>query len=126
MHQSDLKEANIVELKRILAFTAVGDSTIQVRHYEVGKITEAGVQGNDIDVKEIGPKFDLKVRRNQIASLDLYKTACKKPKIANVEKKKARKNVFTNEIGERKGKVFIQQQDLVTIATRKFKKQKPA
>jgi ribosome production factor 2 len=58
-------------------------------------------------VKEIGPKFDLKVRRNQIASLDLYKAACKKPKIANVEKKKARKNVFTNEIGERKGKVFI-------------------
>ena len=49
----------------------------------------------------------MKVRRNQIASLDLYKAACKKPKIANVEKKKARKNVFTNEIGERKGKVFI-------------------
>ena len=48
------------------------------------------------------------IRRNQIASNDLYKLACRKPKIANVEKKKARKNVFTTELGERKGKVFIQ------------------
>ena len=40
-----------------------------------------------------------------------------------MEKKKAKKNVYTNELGERKGKVFIQQQDLKTIATRKFKKQ---
>ncbi len=65
------------------------------------------------------------IRRNQIASNDLYKLACRKPKIANVEKKKARKNVFTTELGERKGKVFIQQQDLKTMATRKFRKQKP-
>ena len=120
-----MKEANIVELKRILSFTAIDDTTIQVRHYEVGKITEAGVQANDVEIKEIGPKFDLKLRRNQVASNDLYKLACKKPKVANVEKKKSRKNVFTNEIGERKGKVFIQQQDLNTIATRKFRKQKP-
>ena len=80
---------------------------------------------NDVEFKEIGPKFDLKMRRNQIASNDLYKIACKKPKIQNVEKKKARKNVYTTELGERKGKVFIQQQDLQTLATRKFRKQKP-
>lgn len=40
-----------------------------------------------------------------------------------MEKKKAKKNVYTTEIGEKKGRVFIQQQDLQTIATRKFKKQ---
>ena len=40
--------------------------------------------------KEIGPHFDLVMRRNQVASADLYKLACKKPKVANVEKKKAR------------------------------------
>jgi len=45
-----LKEANIVELKRILSFTAIDDTTIQVRHYEVGKITEAGVQANDVEI----------------------------------------------------------------------------
>jgi ribosome production factor 2 len=107
-------------MKRVLAFTSVDDSTIQVRHYEVPKITESS-QG--LEFKEIGPHFDLKLRRNQIASHDLYKIACKKPKITNMEKKKAKKNVYTTELGERKGKVYIQQQDLQTIATRKFKKQ---
>ena len=115
-----MKEVNITELKRVLVFTSVDDTTIQVRHYEVPKITENAV---GVEFKEIGPHFDFKLRRNQIASGDLYKLACKKPKIANVEKKKARKNVFTTELGERKGKVYLQHQDLQTIATRKFKKQ---
>ena len=48
LHQRDLKEANIVELKRVLAITAIDDNTVQVRHYEVPKITEDGVLANDI------------------------------------------------------------------------------
>ena len=111
-----------MELKRVLTFTSVDDSTIQVRHYEVPKITENAV---GVEFREIGPRFNLKIRRNQISSNDLYKAACRKPKITNMEKKKAKKNVYTNELGERRGKVFIQQQDLQTIATRKFKKQHP-
>lgn len=86
-----------------MVFTAMDDTTIQVRHYEVPKISE----GDKVDFKEIGPRFDFKMRRAQIASNDLFKLACKKAKVANVEKKKANKNVYTNEIGEKKGKVFI-------------------
>lgn len=125
-HQKDLKEANIVELKRVLVFTSVDDTTIQVRHFEVSsKITEAGITAGQVDLREVGPHFDLKLRRHVIASGDLYKAACRKPKVANVEKKKAKKNMFTNELGERRGKVYLQQQDLQTMATRKFRKQKP-
>jgi ribosome production factor 2 len=75
-----------------------------VRQYEIPKITE---NLQEVQFKEIGPHFDLVMRRNQVASADLYKLACKKPKVANVEKKKARKNTYTTELGERKGKVFI-------------------
>lgn len=107
----------------MLAFTALDDKTVRVRHYEAGKISEAGVALGDVDLVEIGPSFDLIMRRQQVASGDLYKLACRKPKIANVEKKKSRKNTYTNELGERKGRVFVQHQDLDTIATRKFKKQ---
>ena len=121
-HQRDLKEANILELKRVLTFTSIDDTTIQFRHFEVPKLTENAI---GVEFKEIGHHFDLKIRRNQIASTDLYKLACKKPKITNMEKKKAKKNVYTNELGERRGKVYIQQQDLQTIATRKFRKQHP-
>ncbi|TNV77302.1 hypothetical protein FGO68_gene14700 [Halteria grandinella] len=120
-HQRDLKEINITEMKRVLVFTATEENTVQVRHYEVsGKLSEAGIQLGDVEFKEVGPHFNMKLRRNQIASNDLYKAACRKPKIANVEKKKARKNVYTTDIGEKRGKVYIQQQDLQTIANRKF------
>jgi len=86
----------------------------------VPTISESGL---GLEFKEIGPHFDLKVRRSQVASADLYKLACKKPKITNMEKKKAKKNMYTTELGERKGKVYLQHQDLQTMATRKFKKQ---
>ena len=58
-------------------------------------------------MKEIGPRFDLSLRRHQIASTDLYKLACKKPKVINTEKKRFKKNIYTTEIGEKRAKVFI-------------------
>ena len=61
------------------------------------------------------------LRRDKMAGHDLFKEACKQPKTHNVEKKKANKNKYTNVLGETKGKVFVQQQDLETIALRKFK-----
>lgn len=94
-----------MELKRVLVFTSVSESTIQVRHYQVSSAITESLQS--VEFKEIGPHFDLKLRRNQIAASDLYKLACKKPKITNMEKKKAKKNVYTTELGERKGKVFL-------------------
>lgn len=59
-------------------------------------------------MKEIGPRFDLKVRRNQVASLDLYKLACRKPKVLNMEKKRFKKNMYTTDIGDKRARVFIQ------------------
>jgi hypothetical protein len=43
-----------------------------------------------VGLHEIGPHFDLKIRRNQIASADLFRAACKKPKVYNPEKKKVK------------------------------------
>lgn len=62
------------------------------------------------------------MRRNKIAANDLYKEACRKPKVRNVEKKKQDKNKFTTSIGDVKGKVFLQHQDLNTIALKKTRK----
>ena len=64
----------------------------------------------------------MRLRRDKIAGIELFKEACRKPKIANVDKKKANKNKYTNELGETKAKVFIQQQDLKTLTVRKFGK----
>jgi ribosome production factor 2 len=58
-------------------------------------------------MSEIGPRFNIVWRRDKIASDDLFKEACKQPKIRNPEMNKQRKNMFTNEFGEKMGKVFI-------------------
>ena len=82
-----------------MVFTTVGDKKINCRHYEVGvkkDITETEVKNQSMNLNEIGPRFDLTFRRDQIASSDLYKNACKQPKVENPEKKKHARNTFTN------------------------------
>lgn len=61
-----------------------------------------------LSMNETGPRFDLQFRRDKIADSDLYKAACKQPKIQSTEMKKLKKNMFTDEFGQQKGKVFIQ------------------
>ena len=74
-----------------------------------------------VPFREVGPSFKMRLRRNKMAAVDLFKEACKQPKVRNVDKKRADKNKFTNALGEKKGKVFLQHQDLDTIVLRKYK-----
>ena len=115
-------EADIAELRRVLVFTCKGETdSISVRHLECKDITEAAANKDAVAFREIGPSFNMRLRREKMATPELFKDACRKPKIANMEKKKANKNKYTNILGETKAKVFMQPQDLDTIATRKFR-----
>ncbi len=60
-----------------------------------------------VPFREVGPSFNMVLRRDKQANHDLFKEACRKPKIRNVDRKKADKNKFTTALGEKKGKVFI-------------------
>jgi len=60
-----------------------------------------------LSMNETGPRFDMQIRRDKIADSDLYKAACKQPKLVSSETKKLKKNMFTDEFGQQKGKVFI-------------------
>ena len=105
-----------------MVFTCRGEKDpIEVRHLESDNITEKNVKMKTVPFREVGPCFDMTVRRDKMATYELFKDACKKPKIRNIEKKRADKNKYTNVFGETKGKVFIQHADLDTLATRKFK-----
>lgn len=105
-----------------MVFTSRGEKEpIEVRHLEADDITEATVQMKTVPFREIGPSFDLLLRREKLASHDLFKEACRQPNKKSYEKKRADKNKFTNVLGEQKGKVFLQHQPLETIALRKFK-----
>jgi len=121
-----LDEANIVEIKKFMTFTSVAEDRIDVKTFEAKQITETLVLKNEVQIVEVGPSFTLTHRRNKISPYDDFKAACKKPAVVKAETKKLKKNVFTNALGEKKAKVYLQQQPVETIATRKFRKQKPA
>jgi len=95
-------------LRRVLIFTCKGnEEPIQVNHLECTSINEALAKKNAVPFNEIGPSFSLRLRRDKLASADLFKEACRRPKIANQIKKKAKKNMYTNELGETHGKVYV-------------------
>lgn len=92
---TDYEEANIAELKRVLVITATTETKMLFRHYEVNQgkpINETDVKNKTLSMSEIGPHFDLVFRRENIAPADLYKAACKKPKLVNPDLKKFKKN----------------------------------
>lgn len=110
--QSDYESVNIAEMKRVLAITSITEDLISIQHYQVNsgkKINETDVANKSLSFTETGPSFNLMLRRDKQADSDLYKTACKQPKMS-AEAKRLKKNLFTDEFGQQKGKVFLQQQ----------------
>ena len=88
-------------MHRVMLFTARGETDpIQFRQLECTDINETTVAMKTVPFREIGPSFDMKLRRDKLAGFDLYKEACKKPKIRNPEKKRQDKNKFTTKLGE--------------------------
>ena len=95
-------------MKRVIVFTCKGvTKPIEINHLECNHVNESLAKKNAVPFKEIGPKLSLRLRRDKMATVELYKEACRKTKILNPERKRANKNKFTNEIGETKGKVYI-------------------
>jgi ribosome production factor 2 len=63
-----------------------------------------------------GPEMDLKIRRTQFASLDIWKAAMKQPKQATAKKVK---NIETNAMGETVGRLHLEKQDFGEIGSGK-------
>ncbi|CZT24756.1 related to RNA binding protein Rpf2 involved in ribosome biogenesis [Ramularia collo-cygni] len=71
-----------------------------------------------VEVEEMGPRIDFRVGRVQEAEPDMLKEAMRKPK--NLEAK-TKKNVETNPIGDKVGRIHVGKQDLSELQTRKMK-----
>ncbi|KAJ8673465.1 hypothetical protein QAD02_004727 [Eretmocerus hayati] len=103
-------------LEHVLSFTAQ-DNTILLRSYKV-MLKKSGTRIPRVELVEIGPRMDLKVRRTKLAADDLFKQACKKPKELKVKKKK---NITEDGLGKTLGRIHVGAQKLNSIQTRKMK-----
>lgn len=66
----------------------------------------------------LGPRIDWTLRRSKLPSDDLMKEACRKPRELKVAKKR---NVSTDGLGTKHGRIHIGKQEINKLQTRKMK-----
>ena len=71
-----------------------------------------------IEVEEMGPRLDLTLGREQFPDADMLKEALKKPKGTE---QRTKKNIETDIMGDKTGKIHVGKQDFNTLQTRKMK-----
>lgn len=71
-----------------------------------------------VELEEMGPRIDFNIRRVQPAESDVLEEALKKPK---TQEPKPKKNVDVDIIGNKVGRIHVDQQDLGNLQTRKMK-----
>jgi hypothetical protein len=92
---------------------------IHLRWYRIRTLRSNSPKIPRVELDPIGPTFDFRVGRFQEADGSVMKDAMKHGKRPNEERKK--KNVETDMIGDKIGRVHLGKQDLSTLQTRKMK-----
>jgi len=113
----EVTNLRLAGIEHVLQFTAV-ESKVMMRSYRIN-LSRSATANPRVDLEEIGPRINWSVRRNQLASDDLYKEACKQ--VANVRKQKKIKNISEDVFGTKHAKIHVDAQNIKTVQTRKFK-----
>ncbi|VDN29115.1 unnamed protein product [Cylicostephanus goldi] len=116
-------------LELLISFTAK-ENMIYMRVYRV-LLMKSATNVPRVELLEMGPSIDFKVDRTKLASDDLFKAACKKPKALMVSSRvcmhlmffqaKRRKNMSEDVFGNQLARVHIGKQNTDAIQTRKVK-----
>ncbi|KOS20531.1 Ribosome biogenesis protein RPF2 [Escovopsis weberi] len=90
---------------------------IRLRVYAI-QTRRSGQKLPRVEVEEIGPRMDLRVGRVREADQDMLKEAMKRPRGAE---ERTKKNISTDSMGDKLGRVHLGRQDLSQLQTRKMK-----
>ena len=101
-------------LDHVISCTVV-DGNIYIRVYTV-RFKKSGSKVPHVELANMGPFWDLSLRRTRLASDDLWKLACRQPKASTTKKVK---NVSENSMGDKIGRLHIEKQDLTKMAVRR-------
>jgi len=107
---------NLQGLEHLLVFSLI-NKKVAFRSYRVS-LKKSETKAPAIVLEEIGPHMNFVLRRTKLASQDLFKTACRKPKALKPKKvKNIKKDVF----GSTHGRIHMERQDYAKLQTRKLK-----
>jgi len=114
----DIEDISISVLKRLVVISSAGDKIVKIRTFELNNCNEHNFK-EKLELKEVGPSLDLKVRRIKLTSDESYKLACKQPRLTSKTKSK---NEATNVLGEKRGRVYMTSQDLNKMSLKQYNK----
>ncbi|KAK2705942.1 hypothetical protein QYM36_016082 [Artemia franciscana] len=103
-------------LEHVISFTAA-EGKIFMRSYRI-LTKKSGAKTPRVDLEEIGPRMDFSLRRTKLASDDLFKTSCKKPRQI---KPKTVKNIKKDALGTTTGRIHLGKQDLSKLQVKRMK-----
>ncbi|KAI9222709.1 Brix domain-containing protein [Blastocladiella britannica] len=109
-------QVNLAGLEYVISLTHIA-GRIHLRVY-TSHLKKSGVKLPRIEVVEMGPRMDLVPRRAVDPVTELWKHAIRVPKEIKGSKTK---NVSTDGLGDKFGRVHMQKQDLSMVQTRKMK-----
>lgn len=116
-HKEHVDSVRLQGIEHTISFNATPDGKICLRSYKV-LLKKSGLATPRVELEEIGPRIDFTLRRTKLPSPDLMKEACKKPRELKVTKKK---NISTDGLGNKHGRVHMGKQEINKIQTRKMK-----
>lgn len=103
-------------VENVISFTVI-DGRIYFKHYRI-ILMKSGTTTPRVELEEVGPRFELVVRRKQLASEDLFRRSLKQPYQL---KPKKTKNISISELGTTFGRVHVGTQDFKKLTSKQVR-----
>ena len=119
----DVKQVDVTGLQYMIHISADEEvdgqakPQIHVRAYMI-KTRRSGSRLPRVQVEEMGPRVDFRIGRVKQPEEAMLKEAMKRPKTSQA---KTKKNIETDAIGDKLGRIHMGRQDLTKLQTRKMK-----
>lgn len=120
---ADVEKLALAGVDRAITFTLEaprsGPPTVSFRQFAIVLKKDAESKLPKVELEEVGPSFDLAVRRTQFAPEAMRKEAMRVAKDPRAEAKK--KSISRNEMGDKLGQIHLGKQDLSSIVLARMK-----
>lgn len=116
---ADIQKLNVSGVDRVIVFSLSGDKKVLFRHYQIVLRKNGDSRLPRVELEEVGPSFDLILRRSRVASEPMMRTAMKQPRDPRLDWRT--KNVSKNAMGDKEGRIHLGKQDLSGLALARMK-----